>query len=203
MTDSIDTVAFHQGQQQPEQEREQDPSQHRWLTRYYLTRALFSVLWVAAAILIGTRSPVVAALLLVLYPAWDAAANWVDANASGGLQANRTQRVNVWASGLTTLAVVLALTSGMHAVLAVFGVWAIASGLLQLGTALRRWKTQGAQWVMVLSGAQSALAGGFFIAQSRMPATPSIANVAGYAGVGALYFALSGVWLLARHRRAG
>jgi uncharacterized membrane protein HdeD (DUF308 family) len=174
----------------------------QWLKRYYLARALFSIVWVAAAFLIGTRSLTVAAVLLVLYPAWDAAANWVDANASGGLQANRTQRINVWASGLTTLAVCLALTAGMNAVLAVFGLWAIASGLLQLGTALRRWKSHGAQWVMVLSGAQSALAGGFFIAQSQMPTTPSIANVAGYAGVGAVYFAISGVWLTVRQMRS-
>jgi len=174
----------------------------QWLKRYYLARALFSIVWVAAALVIGTRSLTVAAVLLVLYPAWDAAANWVDANASGGLQANRTQRVNVWASGLTTIAVCLALTAGMNAVLAVFGLWAIASGLLQLGTALRRWKSHGAQWVMVLSGAQSALAGGFFIAQSRMPAVPSIANVAGYAGVGALYFLISGVWLTVRQMRS-
>ena len=174
----------------------------QWLKRYYLARALFSIVWVAAALVVGTRSLTVAAVLLVLYPAWDAAANWVDANASGGLQANRTQRVNVWASGLTTIAVCLALTAGMNAVLAVFGLWAIASGLLQLGTALRRWKSHGAQWVMVLSGAQSALAGGFFIAQSRMPAVPSIANVAGYAGVGALYFLISGVWLTVRQMRS-
>ncbi|ANH70346.1 DUF308 domain-containing protein [Mitsuaria sp. 7] len=175
--------------------------QDQWLKRYYFARALFSMLWVAAAFLVGTRSAVIAAALLVLYPAWDAAANWVDANASGGLQANRTQRINVWASGLTTIAVCLALTAGMNAVLGIFGLWAIASGLLQLGTALRRWKSQGAQWVMVLSGAQSALAGGFFIAQSQMPTTPSIANVAGYAGVGAVYFAISGVWLLVRQMR--
>jgi uncharacterized membrane protein HdeD (DUF308 family) len=169
--------------------------QAHWLKRYYLTRALFSIVWVAAAFVIGTRSPVIAAVLLVLYPAWDAAANWVDANASGGLKANRTQRINVWASGLTTLAVCLALTAGMNAVLGVFGVWAIASGLMQLGTALRRWKTQGAQWAMALSGAQSALAGGFFIAQAQQPTVPSIANIAGYAGVGALYFLISGIWL--------
>ena len=45
----------------------------------------------------------------------------------------------------------------------IFGAWAILSGLLQLGTAVRRWKRFGAQWAMVLSGGQSALAGGFFI----------------------------------------
>lgn len=80
-------------------------------------------------------------------------------------------------------------------VLGIFGAWAILSGLLQLGTAVRRWKRFGAQWAMVLSGGQSALAGGFFIFQAAMPAVPSIANVAGYAAVGALYFLVSAVWL--------
>jgi uncharacterized membrane protein HdeD (DUF308 family) len=83
----------------------------------------------------------------------------------------------------------------MNWVLGVFGAWAILSGLLQLGTAIRRWKSFGAQWAMVLSGGQSALAGGFFIFQATTPMSPSIANVAGYAGVGAIYFFVSAVWL--------
>ncbi len=83
----------------------------------------------------------------------------------------------------------------MSWVLGVFGAWAILSGLLQFGTAIRRWKSFGAQWAMVLSGAQSALAGAFFISQAQMPAPPSIANVAGYAAVGAAYFLVSAVWL--------
>lgn len=49
--------------------------------------------------------------------------------------------------------------------------------------------------IMVLSGSQSALAGGFFIFQASMPVVPSIADVAGYAAVGALYFLVSAVWL--------
>ncbi len=56
---------------------------------------------------------------------------------------------------------------------------------------------------MVLSGAESALAGGLFVAQSRMATPPTIANIAGYAGVGALYFLISGIWLsVAQRRRA-
>jgi uncharacterized membrane protein HdeD (DUF308 family) len=78
-------------------------------------------------------------------------------------------------------------------VLAVFGAWAIVSGLLQLSTAVRRWNTTGAQWPMILSGAQSALAGAFFIVQAQQPAMPAIAAVAGYAGVGAVYFLVSAV----------
>ena len=137
----------------------------------------------------------IAAVLLVAYPAWDALANFVDASRSGGLGQNRTQTINVVVSVATTLAVVVALKMSMNWVLGVFGVWAILSGLLQLGTAVRRWKSNGAQWAMILSGGQSALAGAFFIVQARMPMPPSITSVAGYAAVGAFYFLVSAVWL--------
>jgi hypothetical protein len=174
--------------------------QERWLTLYYFVRAGFSAAWVLAALLIGRHSPGVAAVLLVCYPAWDALANLVDAGRSGGLAANRTQAINAAVSLVTALAVLLVLAD-MNRVLGVFGAWAILSGLLQLGTALRRWPRFGAQWAMVLSGAQSALAGGFFIAQARLPAAPSIANIAGYAGVGAVYFLISALWLSVRALR--
>ncbi|MDA9466199.1 DUF308 domain-containing protein [Bradyrhizobium sp. CCBAU 53415] len=169
--------------------------QAQWLKHYYFLRAAFSVAWVIAAFAIAPSSTVIAAALLVAYPAWDAAANYLDALCSGGLSQNRTQGLNVLVSLATTIAVVLALQVSMNWVLGIFGTWAMLSGVLQLGTAVRRWKRFGAQWAMVLSGGQSALAGGFFIFQASMPAVPSIANVAGYAAVGALYFLVSAVWL--------
>jgi len=175
--------------------------QARSLKLYYFIRAGFSAVWVAAAFTVGQHSPAVANILLIAYPAWDAVANFVDAARSGGLGKNRTQAVNVVVSAITTLAVILALQLSMNWVLAVFGAWAILSGLLQLGTAVRRWKSVGGQWAMILSGAQSALAGGFFISQARMPAPPSIANVAGYAAVGAVYFLISAAWLFVNDRR--
>jgi hypothetical protein len=54
---------------------------------------------------------------------------------------------------------------------------------------------------MVLSGAQSALAGVFFIYQAGTPMTPSIATVIGYAGFGAFYFLVSALWLSVASRR--
>src|SRR6186713_1161769 len=167
----------------------------RWLKQYYFIRAAFSVAWVVAAFAAGASSAAVASTLLVLYPAWDAAANVVDALRSGGLNQNRTQVLNVVVSLATTVAVLVALQINMNWVLGVFGAWAILSGLLQLGTAVRRWNSYGAQWAMVLSGGQSALAGGFFIFQANTPMSPSIATVTGYAAVGALYFLVSAVWL--------
>ncbi|WP_441235526.1 DUF308 domain-containing protein [Bradyrhizobium sp. 930_D9_N1_4] len=167
----------------------------RWLKQYYFVRAAFSIAWFVAAFAVGASSQPIAGALLVLYPAWDAAANFVDGLRSGGLGQNRTQALNVVVSLVTAAAVLFALQMSMNWVLGVFGAWAILSGLLQLGTAIRRWKSFGAQWAMVLSGGQSALAGGFFIFQATTPMSPSIATVTGYAAVGAIYFLVSAVWL--------
>ncbi|CUU19208.1 uncharacterized membrane protein HdeD (DUF308 family) [Bradyrhizobium sp. JR7.2] len=175
----------------------------QWLKLYYFIRAAFSVAWVVAAFAVGPSSAAIAGALLVLYPAWDAAANLVDALRSGGLAQNRTQALNVLVSLVTTVAVLVALQMSMNGVLGVFGAWAILSGLLQLGTAIRRWRSFGAQWAMVLSGGQSALAGGFFIFQATTPMSPTIANVAGYAAVGAIYFLVSAVWLTVTEWRHG
>ncbi|MGV1901635.1 DUF308 domain-containing protein [Agrobacterium sp. 22-3674b3] len=175
----------------------------QWLKQYYFTRAAFSVLWVAAALTAGRHSFAVAAALLIIYPAWDAIANVIDAARSGGLAANRSQAINVAASSVMTIAVILALTMNMNWVLGAFGLWAIFSGLLQLGTAVRRWRTSGGQWAMILSGGQSSLVGALFIFQAQMPQEPSISTVAGYAAVGAFYFLVSAIWLsIALSRRS-
>jgi uncharacterized membrane protein HdeD (DUF308 family) len=165
-----------------------------WLKRYYFTRTAFSLIWVALAFFVA-HSPVSIAALLIVYPAWDALANYIDMSRSGGMAANRTQAINGVVSIVTTLAVIVALRVSMNWVLGVFGAWAIVAGLLQLGTAVRRWKHAGAQWAMVLSGAQSALAGAFFIVQAQAATPSAITRVAGYATVGAIYFLVSAVWL--------
>ena len=171
------------------------------LRNYYLLRAGVAAAWVLAAFTVGLANPVIGGALLILYPAWDAVANARDALANGGLRANRPQALNVVVSGLVAVAVAGALTIDMHLVLGLFGGWAILSGVLQLTVGLRRWREYGAQWAMALSGAQSALAGGFFIFQASGPATPSIATVAPYAAFGAFYFLVSAIALTLKGRR--
>jgi uncharacterized membrane protein HdeD (DUF308 family) len=181
------------------------PAASRWLRNYYFVRAAFSIAWVAVALAVGRQMPLAAAALLVAYPAWDAIANLVDARRNGGLSANRSQSLNVTASAVTTLAVAVALGLGPNEVLAVFGAWAILSGLFQLLTGVRRWR-MGAQWAMVLSGAQSGLAGAYMLIQATRPEPASIADIAPYAAFGAFYFLVSAVWLTvssARQRKAG
>jgi uncharacterized membrane protein HdeD (DUF308 family) len=175
------------------------------LMRYYLLRAAAAAAWVMAAFTIGRSNAVVAGALLVIYPAWDALANARDAGANGGFRANLPQALNTAVSAAIALAVLAALQIDMRLVLVLFGVWAILAGLLQLAVGVRRWRVYGAQWAMVLSGAQSALAGGFFISRAAAPAVaPVITVVAPYAAFGAFYFLVSAILLAVKAgRRAG
>lgn len=172
-----------------------------WLRNYYLTRAVVSAAWIAAAVIVARSNHQIAGFLLIAYPAWDAVANTFDAKSNGGLHRNPTQTLNLVISTIAAGAVAIALEFSMNAVIGVFAVWAVLAGLLQLATAVRRWKTYGAQWVMVLSGAQSALAGAFMAAVAIGAHEPDITAIAPYAGFGAFYFLLSAIWLTVSNAR--
>ena len=162
---------------------------------YYFTRAGVSAVWVALAFTLGVANPAIGVVLLVVYPAWDALANILDARASGGLGTNLSQTANAVISIFAAIAMGISATSGLQAMIAIFGLWAVLAGLFQLITGVRRWRAYDAQWAMVLSGAQSALAGGFFFHLSTTQAELSISSVGGYAGFGAFYFLVSALWL--------
>lgn len=173
------------------------------LGRYYLLRAAVAAAWVAAAFTVGAASPLVGGALLVLYPAWDALANARDAVANGGFRANLPQAFNTAVSTLVAVGVLAALNLDPRLVLGLFGVWAILAGVLQLAAGVRRWRAFGAQWAMVLSGAQSALAGGHFLSKAAGPLPASLAPIiALYAAFGAFYFLVSAILLTLKTRRA-
>jgi uncharacterized membrane protein HdeD (DUF308 family) len=170
-----------------------------WLKRYYFGRALFSILWVAAAFTVGKTQPPIGIALLIAYPAWDCLANCVDAMRTGGLRANPSQMLNAIASAAVTLAVAVTAGSDLHHAIGVIGIWAALSGILQLATGVRRWRSASAQWPQILSGAQSTLAGGHFLVKAIHPAAAvSVADVAPYAAFGAFYFAISAAVLFIR-----
>ena len=177
-----------------------------WLKRYYFARFAFSATWVALAFAVAKSSPILAAALLVAYPAWDAIANLIDGRSNDGLGRNRTQLLNFVVSLITAAAITVALGESINRAIAIFGIWAGFAGLLQLATAARRWRSYGAQWAMVLSGAQSALAGIFFVKMAGGAEPLSILTVAPYAAFGAFYFLVSAIWLTvseARRERGG
>jgi len=164
------------------------------LRTLYLVRTAFSLVWVSLIFLFAKTSPTLTAALLLLYPAWDVLATFGDIRANRGAGSLLPQYVNIGISSLTTLAVGLALGSGMPAVLNVFGVWAGLTGLIQLLLGLRRRRQLGGQWPMILSGGQSVLAGVSFIVTAHDPAT-GIFNLAGYSAFGAFYFLLAALRL--------
>jgi hypothetical protein len=173
-----------------------------WLKSYYFIRFAVSAMWVALAFTVAKSMPALAAVMLVAYPAWDALANFIDAGRSGGLGRNRSQMLNFVVSTVTAVAVIVALGKSMNAVLVVFGAWAALAGLFQLVTGVRRWKS-GAQWAMILSGAQSALAGIFFIKMAGGTEAVGITDIAPYAAFGAFYFLISAIWLTVSDARRG
>ncbi|APG05891.1 hypothetical protein BJI69_19600 [Luteibacter rhizovicinus DSM 16549] len=166
------------------------------LRSYYFLRAGVSFAWVALVVLLSNMGvpAIVSGALLVLYPAWDALANFLDAQRSGGLRTNPGQRLNTVVSIATAAVLVVALiVRGNAGGLFVFGIWALLAGLLQLFVGIRRRKL-GGQVFMMISGGQSALAGVFMTIQAFGDA-PSIAKLAPYAAFGGLYFLLSALRL--------
>ena len=128
----------------------------------------------------GPDIPIAAGLLLAGYPLIDAVASLYE-----------QPRRRVPAAVIDALGVVglLITTLTLHAgsVLIAFGTWAFASGILQLLHAWRAATPRRAQLPLILSGAISALAGVTFAAMASQRTT-HLANVAGYAILGAVFF---------------
>lgn len=179
----------------------QNSTSNQWLQTYYFLRAGVSILWIVLAVVLGKHHPMIGAILLVIYPAWDALANVIDARRSGGLSKNPPQKFNFIVSVIVAIAIAGALTISMNATIKVFGIWAIFSGVLQLSASVRRWKTSSGQWAMILSGAQSTLAGVFMFKQASSAMMLDVTTVAPYAAFGVLYFLISAIWLLVKNSR--
>lgn len=162
----------------------------RSLRTLYFTRATFSVLWVILVFLFAKTSTGIAAILLIVYPAWDVVGTFLDIRANQGSSSKTPQYVNAVISSITTIAVGIALQKGVPEALIVFGVWAIGTGLIQLILGLKRRKFLGGQWPMIISGGQSVLGGTSFILLAHDP-TKGITSLAGYAAFGAFYYLLA------------
>jgi uncharacterized membrane protein HdeD (DUF308 family) len=164
------------------------------LRNFYYLRAVVAFAWCALAFASATGPLLVIAALLVAYPAWDAFANVLDARRNGGFQVNPGQKFNAIVSVVTAVCLALALAvQGNAGAVFVFGAWALLAGIFQLVVGIRRRKL-GGQAFMMISGAQSALAGVIFAIQAFGDA-PTIAKLAPYAAFGGIYFLLSALWL--------
>jgi uncharacterized membrane protein HdeD (DUF308 family) len=145
---------------------------------------------------------VVAAVLLSVYPLWDVIATLLERRMAGTGPTSRVSAINVALGLAATVGMIIAVAfSTVGTALLVFGAWALLSGAIQLLTAIRRWRTVGAQWPMIISGGLSVVAGATFAATSGS-ATSGLSTVAGYSAFGAFWFLVSVIALSLRTRRA-
>jgi uncharacterized membrane protein HdeD (DUF308 family) len=163
------------------------------LRRLYLARFGFALVWAVVVFSTATSIGPVSAILLVLYPLVDVAAAVVDARSSRSSRPAPGLYATIATSALAAGGLVFAVTSGIPAVLRVWGVWAVVAGVLQLVVALRR-RDLGGQWAMIASGAISTLAGISFFVQAAAP-DASLRNLAGYALLGGIFFLVSALRL--------
>ncbi|MEU7748248.1 hypothetical protein [Nonomuraea sp. NPDC049158] len=159
------------------------------LRRLYFARFAFAIVWALAMFTTASNLGPLAVTLLVLYPLFDVAAAVIDARASRATGSPALLYVNIAVSLITAIGVAVACASGIPAVLRVWGAWAVVAGLVQLIVGVTR-RTMGGQWPMIISGGISVLAGASFVVGASA-ADPTLANAAGYAIPGGIFFLIS------------
>ena len=98
---------------------------------------------------------------------------------------------------VATIGMIIVIFSTSGTALLVLGIWALLSGAIQFVTAIRRRRTVGPQWPMIISGGLSVLAG-VAIASMCGSATSGLSTVAGYSAFGAFWFLVSAIALSLR-----
>ncbi|MGN8048182.1 hypothetical protein ACTJKO_00735 [Curtobacterium sp. 22159] len=163
------------------------------LRALYAVRFAFQLVWAVVVIITASGGlDVVTITLLLLYPLFDVAAAIVDHRASRSTGPAPLLYVNMALSLLAAVGLAFAVTSGIAAVMIVWGLWAVTAGAVQLIVAILR-RRLGGQWPMILSGGISVLAGASFVIGAAN--ATSVAGVGGYAILGAVFFLVSAIRL--------
>ncbi|WP_433584825.1 DUF308 domain-containing protein [Microbacterium hydrocarbonoxydans] len=175
----------------------------RALRSLYVVRFAFAIVWVGvmfATSATATEPNPLLTALLISYPLFDAGAVLWQLRADP--DRSRTKGAE-WTGVIVSLVIAVALgiasSISLSAALAVWGVWAIIAGAPQLITAIRN-RRNGGQVAQMLSGGISLFAGAGFLFQG-LQGGGMIAGVAGYAGVGAVFFLISAIVLSIRLKR--
>ncbi|WP_210604190.1 DUF308 domain-containing protein [Brevibacterium oceani] len=177
----------------------------RSLRALYFIRFIFAAIWVASMVVTAAKVPDVSPLLtvlLVIYPAFDAAAVLWQLRADPDRHRSKVvEWVNVVLSVAVAVALGFASSASISAVLAIWGVWAIVVGVPQLIAAIRN-RYSGGQVAQMFSGSISVFAGAGFLLQG-LQGSDMIVGVAGYAGLGAVFFLVSAVRLTVMPKKSG
>ena len=166
----------------------------RSLRNLYFTRTVVQLSWAALLAMTAVR-PHASAALLIFYPLWDVACTLYDLKTSGRAESARTPQIfNALLGLITAVTIGLTVSTQPGYSIAAFGVWALVAGVFQLLSGLIRRKALGGQWAMILSGAQSTLAGAAFVL-GGLSGKFHAKDLGGYAVFGGVYFLIAGVLL--------
>ena len=159
-------------------------------------RAVLALAWAAALIIaVGSDVPATGssltagvAALLASYPFIDVIASMAGSRYDAAFR--NVLRVNAAISAAAVVAITATgFGSDAGATFACFGAWATISGAIQVGVALRR-RPRAGQWLMILSGGLSTIAGLGFVGQSGGH-DAHVTYIGGYMALGALLYLLS------------
>lgn len=171
----------------------------RSLRNLYLLRTGFSALWVAlvhwlASVPSGEGTiGVLGGTLVVIYPVSDAVGTLFDLR-SGSIATRWLHHLNLAADLAAALTILVAVWSSLASAITVFGVWAIGTGAVMIFLAARRQQISGGQWLMIISGAGSVVAGTTFVSWKGSPSA-GLTALAQYSAGGAVWYLLAAVWL--------
>jgi len=164
------------------------------LRRLYIVRFIFALAWAGLLFLASPATGPVVTILLIVYPLFDAAAVlWQLLRGRDAPRGRGAEWANVAVSTVVAVAVGIASAVSIPAALAIWGLWAIGSGIPQLIAALRN-RRSGGQVPQMLSGGISVLAGVAFLAQG-LQGSGAIGGVGGYAVLGGIFFLVSAIRL--------
>jgi len=167
----------------------------RSLRNLYFVRTVFQILWAVGVLATAETQPSFAAVLLIAYPLWDVACTLWDLMTSNSDGSARTsQVVNAVLGTAVAAGIGFTIFSQPKFAIATFGAWALGAGVLQLVAGLIRRRQLGGQWAMILSGAQSSVAGIAFLL-GGLTGKVHVKDLGGYAIFGAIYFLIAGVLL--------
>jgi uncharacterized membrane protein HdeD (DUF308 family) len=162
------------------------------LRNLYVIRFAFALIWAAIVFVAAGSGAPILTVLVVLYPLADAAAVLWQLRSEGSDRASRVPEwINVVLSVVAAILLGWASTVSVGALLTVWGLWAIASGIVQLITAVLRRKL-GGQIPLIVSGAISILAG---VAFATSQATSGATGIGGYAILGGVFFLIAAIRL--------
>jgi uncharacterized membrane protein HdeD (DUF308 family) len=164
------------------------------LRRLYFIRFAFAIVWAGIVFATAAMGGPLLTILLVIYPLFDAGSVlWQLRAHPDSSRSKVSEWVNVVVSVVVAIALGIASTVSVAAVLIIWGAWAIGSGIPQLITAVRN-RRSGGQVAQMLSGGISVFAGASFLVQG-LQGGGMLAGPAGYAVLGGIFFLISAIRL--------